>query len=174
MDRVVRWVHAGGATKAELLSRLAEARIQLNPAAHELFADGRFETSATPYLVETITCSVAALGLPRGGPSAQVLEQALAAGLSVCPLEVGPHLRLQFQEQAEGSLGHPPSRHRAPPGSITVASAALAQDGETPKGFYLRRVEGILWLRGYRCGAEHVWSPEDVFVFSRAPGGRPD
>jgi hypothetical protein len=166
---VVRDVRAGGATKAELLSRLAEARVRLNQAAHDLFADVRFETSATPYVLETIECSVADLGLPRGGTIAHIFEQAGAMGLSVCPLEVGPHLRLQLTLQAEGFLGHPASRHRAPPGSVTVASAALSDDEETPRGFYLRRIEGTLWLRGYRCDAEHGWRPEDVFVFARAP-----
>jgi hypothetical protein len=124
-------------------------------------------------MLETIECSVAELGLPRGGSFSQVLEQAIAEGLSVCPLELGPHLRLQFTDQAEGLVGYPPSRHRAPPGSVTVASAALADDEETPRGFYLRRMEGVLWLRGYRCGADHVWSPDDRFVFSRTPTPRP-
>jgi len=47
-----------------------------------------------------------------------------------------------------------------------VASAPLAQDDETPKGFYLRRIEGVLWLRGYRSWPGHIWSPQDMFVFS--------
>jgi len=174
MDRVVRVVHAGGVTKSELLARLADAQIQLNQAAHELFADVRFTTSATAYVLETIESSVAELGLPCGGTLAQVVEQASAAGLSVCPLELGPHLRLQLTDQAEGSVGFPPSRHRAPPGSITVASAALADDERTPRGFYVRRIEGVLWLRGYRSGADHVWSPEDIFLFSRTPTPRPN
>lgn len=166
---VIRHVRAGGVTKQELLARLARARVELNQSARELFTDERFTTSATPYVLETVECSVAELGLPRGGRSSNVLERARTKGLSVCPLEVGPHLRLQFTDQAEGALGHPPTEHRAPKGSITVASALLAVDADTPRGFYLRCIEGTLWLRGYRCGADHVWSPEDVFVFSRTP-----
>ena len=41
----------------------------------------------------------------------------------------------------------------------------LSDDDEVPKGFYLRRIEGVLWLRGYRAGAEHVWSPDDRLLF---------
>jgi hypothetical protein len=67
------------------------------------------------------------------------------------------------------SLGEAPAtRHRAPAGSITIASSPLDDRDETPKGFYLRRVDGTLWLRGYRSSPAHVWDPEDVFVFSRA------
>jgi len=95
----------------------------------------------------------------------QIHERAAQLGLLLCPLELGPHLRLQFLEQPEGSVGYPPSQHRAPPGSITVASPELVQDECTPKGFYLRHIEGILWLRGYRSGPEHLWSPEDRLVF---------
>jgi hypothetical protein len=48
-----------------------------------------------------------------------------------------------------------------------VASSPLDDADETPRGFYLRRVEGVPWLRGYRSGPGHVWSPEDLFVFAR-------
>jgi hypothetical protein len=34
-------------------------------------------------------------------------------------------------------------------------------------GFYLRRIRGVLWLRGYRSPAEHVWEAADRFVFRR-------
>ena len=95
------------------------------------------------------------------------MQRSAELGLSLCPLELAPHLRLQYLDQPEGYSGHPPSQHRAPPGSITVASAQLSEDDDLPKGFYLRRIEGVLWLRGYRCGAEHIWSPEDHFVFCR-------
>jgi hypothetical protein len=48
-----------------------------------------------------------------------------------------------------------------------VASRPLDESEETPKGFYLRRNDGVLWLRGYWSHAGHLWSPEDLLVFSR-------
>ena len=89
-------------------------------------------------------------------------------GLAVCPLELGPHLRLALLDQEEGALGRAQTEHRAPPGSLTVVSHPLSDDDETPKGFYLRRIEGELWLRGYRSWAGHIWQPEDVLVFASA------
>jgi hypothetical protein len=74
---------------------------------------------------------------------------------------------LQYLDQPEGSIGHPPSQHRAPPGSLTVASREFDVDENVPKGFYLRRVEGVLWLRGYCSGPDHMWSGTDRFVFCR-------
>jgi hypothetical protein len=164
---VRRLIRVGRASKPDLLSQLQRAGVRLNDAAQVLFADDRFTTSAVTSLTEIAQLPVSSLGLRTGGTIAQIVECASAMGLSPCPLELGPHFRLQYTDQPEGFLGQPPSQHCAPPGSVTVASAPLGDDEDTPKGFYLRRIEGTLWLRGYRSWAGHRWSPEDVFVFSR-------
>ena len=163
-----RRVLIGGVPKEALLSRLQRAGILLNDAARALFADTRFTTSSTSSLVEAVEVSVGTLGLPDGATYATVVERAATHGLLLCPLELGPHLRLQFTDQPEGFLGQPVTQHCAPPGSVTLASAPLTEDDETPKGFYLRRIDGDLWLRGYRSWPGHHWSPQDVFVFVRA------
>lgn len=164
---VTRTIRIGGASKADLLSHLRLAEVRLNESAEVLFADDRFTTSAVRSLIEIAELSVASLGFRDGATFDQIVQQAEAAGLSLCPLELGPHFRLQYTAQPEGSLGRPPSQHRAPPGSITVASEPLADDDGIPKGFYLRRIEGVLWLRGYRSSPDHNWSPEDFLVFAR-------
>lgn len=164
---VTRTIRVGGARKSELLSQLQRAGICLNEAAHALFADDRFTTSEVSSVIEIAELSVASLGLHNGATFARIVEQASRMGLSLCPLELAPHFRLQYTDQPEGFLGQPPSQHCAPPGSITVACTPPADDEGTPKGFYLRRIEGALWLRGYRSWPGHLWNPEDVFAFSR-------
>jgi hypothetical protein len=161
-------IRIGGASKVDLRSKLRLAGVRLNESAEVLFADGRFTTSAARSLVEVAELSVASLGFHHGATFAKILEQAAVVGLSLCPLELGPHFRLQYTVQPEGFVGRQPSQHRAPPGSVTVASAPLADDDCTPKGFYLRRIEGVLWLRGYRSSPDHNWSPEDVLAFLRS------
>lgn len=161
-------VSVGGVTAAELLVRLEEAGIRLNEYAQGLFHDSRFTTSASVSLVEVVCTTVGELGLAGGGAYAQVLELAQRQGLSVCPLELAPHLRLQWLHQPEAPIAGEPVKHRAPPGSMTVASAAPPDEQEIPWGFYLRRIEGELWLRGYCCWSGHVWSCEDRLVFMRA------
>lgn len=155
----------GGVTKGELLAELESQGVQLNEAGRTLFAHDQFTTAPTTSILTAVELAVADLGLAVGGTIGEIHQRAAQLGLSLCPLELGPHLRLQFLDQPEGSVGHPPSQHRAPPGSITVASPEPVQDESIPKGFYLRRIEGILWLRGYRSGLEHLWSPEDRLVF---------
>lgn len=184
---VSRTIRVGGMTKHELLARLQDAGVQLNEHARILFAHDGFSTSAAMSMVETVELSVADLGCAEGACMDRIEERATACGLSLCPLELAAHLRLQYVDQPEGSIGRPPSQHRAPPGSLTVAShlpgaselpsspeplrpAGVPSDSDTPRGFYLRKIEGVLWLRGYRSGPDHVWSASDRFVFCRPTG----
>ena len=163
----------GGVEKQELLQRLRARGVQLNRAADRLFEDGRFVLLGQSRLVEIAAVSVAELGFPQGATYGQLTARALESGMVECPLELGPHLRLQFLDQPEGSVGQPATRHRAPSGAITVASPALDDREDTPKGFYLRRIDGALWLRGYWSWSGHVWTPEDLLVFAVARGGAP-
>lgn len=164
---VAKTIRVGGVTKDDLLAQLHDAKVQLNESARVLFAQDKFTTSPAVSHTEIVELSVADLGCPEGASIRQIHGRAAECGLLLCPLELAPHLRLQYMDQHEGCIGHPPSKHRAPPGSLTVASRELASDDATPKGFYLRRIEGVLWLRGYRSGPDHHWSAADRFVFCR-------
>lgn len=156
-------VRVGGWSKEDLLIELERRGVRLNDAARELFSDPRFTTLAEPRDVSCVQLSVAELGHPHGATVDAWQGSAFERGLALCPLELGPHLRLQYLDQVEAT--QPASRHAAPPGSVTIASAPLSDDCEAPRGFYLRRIAGELWLRGYRSGPDHVWSPEDLLVF---------
>ena len=160
-----RSVRIGGLGRLELLTELQKSGIELNPAGLELFANDKFTTSEVNAILETVEITVDSLGFPQGTTINKICERAVQLGISLCPLELGPHLRLQYGDQPEGQLGHPPTQGRAPPGSLTIASPCISGDDDIPKGFYLRRIDGVLWLRGYRSGPEHIWSPEDHFVF---------
>jgi hypothetical protein len=161
-------VRIGEMDKPGLLHALRSAKVQMNRAAEALFEDPRFTASNRPAVVEIAALSVAGLGFGEGATHPQIVARALAAGLTECPLELGPHLRLQFRDQPEVADATPPARGMAPPGAITVASAPLDDRYETPKGFYLRHVGGVLWLRGYWSSPDDAYNPHDVFVFARA------
>jgi hypothetical protein len=161
-------IRIGGITKSALLEQLAAAQVEINSAGQQLFSDERFRTAPHPEVVRVHQVSVAGLGLERGGVMSQIMAAAAERGLSYCPLELAPHLRLLLLDQDEGAIGFPHTQHKAPPGSITVISPPLCDEDEVPKGFYLRRIEGKMWLRGYTSWAGHVWQPEDLLVFSCA------
>lgn len=143
----------GGVSKEDLLERLARNSVLLNDYARALFADERFGTSPEPRRVHVAIVTLNQLGLADGGTFKEIVQRAAAVDLSLCPLEVGPHLRLTYLDQPEGPY-------------LTIASAPLSPDGAGPTGFYLRRRKDGLWLRGYRADAEHVHARDfSAFAF---------
>ena len=154
---VTRTVTVGDLTKLELIEELQRNAISLNESAERLFASEHFTISGTRYAVTTVELTVRDLGFPQGATIAEIYARASALSLGLCPLELGPHLRLQHLDQPEGHWGQSIRQQQAPGGSITIASPTLTEDDNIPRGFYLRRIKGELWLRGYRSGPEHVW-----------------
>jgi hypothetical protein len=164
-----RRLYVGGVSKADLLKMLKATGVELNEYARVLFGKEWFTTSATGSQIETVETSVAMLGYPQGASFTQILEGAATFGLSTCPLELAPQFRLQYLDQAEGESGQASTTQGAPAGSVTVVSPP-PEDYDEPQGFYLRRINGVLWLRGYRSGPEHIWSPDDrVILVVRDP-----
>ena len=164
---IARTVQIGGETKSELLARLAQRGVELNEYARVLFASDKFITSDVRAHLRTVELQVRNLGFPQGATPSEVYASAMRLGLGLCPMELGPHLRLQFLDQPEGFVGQPVWQNRAPPGAIVIASERLSEDDEFPMGFYLRRIQGTLWLRGHVCRREHICDPEDHFVFGQ-------
>lgn len=162
---ITRIIQVGGLTRSEILEELQANAVALNESAQQLLASDLFTTSATRYSVTTVELTVREFGLPQGAAITEIYARAAALGLGLCPLELGPHFRLQYLDQSEGYWGKPVRQHRAPSGSITIASEKLTEEDDFPKGFYLRRIKGVLWLRGYYSGPEYVWEPDDHFIF---------
>ena len=156
----------GGLSKSALIAALSDNPVHLNQAAEDLFADHRFQPSSQAIEVEIAARSVADLGFDGGATYAQIVARALEVGLAECPLELAAYLRLQFLDQPEAGERPPSAEPGSPPGAITIASKPLDDSDETPKGFYLRNIDGTLWLRGYWSDAIHVWSGDDVLVFT--------
>lgn len=160
-------VRVGGMSTSELAQALGEQSVHLNQAAEALFEDRRFTPLKRQQVIQIAALSVADLGLRDGGTYGELTARALEAELFECPLELGPHLRMQFLDQPKGESRTPRRDGRAPRGSFTVTSSPLDDNAATPKGFYLTCVDGVLWLRGYWSSPDHLFSPEDVLVFSR-------
>jgi hypothetical protein len=166
-DSITNTFRIGGVGKPQLIELLTRSDVSLNDAARTLFASNLFTTLPDPILVSCVELSVLDLGFDAGATFPELQQSAESMGYILPPVELGAHLRLQYSTQPEGHLGMPATEHKAPPGSITIASPPLAEDDSFPKGFYLRRINGVLWLRGYCSGLDHVWSPEDRLVFQQ-------
>ena len=162
---ITRTIELGGYTKQQLIKRLQEYSILLNEYGEMLLTDEKFTTSETKYNLQTVELPVGNLGFREGATTAQIYQKASELGLELCPLELGAYLRLEYLDQPEGDSGNYIHKNQAPTGSITIATEVLTEDDNFPKGFYLRRINGKLWLRGYVADDLHIWKPKDHFVF---------
>ncbi|CAM3881079.1 helicase [Mesobacillus thioparans] len=160
-----RKIEVGELTKSQLIQKLQQYSILINEYGERLLADDKFKTSDTKYNLQTVELTVGNLGFPDGATTDQIFKKASELGLELCPLELGPYLRLDYLDQPEGNSGNLLQRNQAPSGSVTIASEILSKDDDFPKGFYLRRINGVLWLRGYSADHLHVWNPDDHFIF---------
>lgn len=161
---IIRKITIGGQTKSQLIQALQDSSVLLNKYGEMLLADDRLIVSSSTYSLKTVELAVSNLGLPNGATTPEILHKATELGLYICPLELGPYLRLFYLDQPEFAADTSKS-HQAPTGSVTVASEPLTEDDEFPKGFYLRKMDGKLWLRGYIADNFHIWNPDDRFIF---------
>ena len=128
---ITRTVEVGGLTKSQLMQKMQQHSILMNELGEMLFKDDYFTTSAKTFSLKTVELTVRDLGLPKGDTLTKIFERANHLGLELCPLELGPYLRLEYLDQPEGK---PSRKHQAPNGSITVASETLIDEEDFPKG----------------------------------------
>lgn len=153
----------GRTSVEDLRAELDAAGVRRNESAEHLL--GRDEVVLpAPTTLELVSVTVAALGLTHGGRLPEIFAAAVRAGLDLCPLATAPYLRLRHRERE--SKDPELRRQRPPDGALHVASAPVSTDVGTPKGFYLRTVGGVLWLRGYRCDDEYLMAPTAAYVFA--------
>lgn len=148
---IFKKITSGGIPLEQLLQRLAEAGVQHNEYARVLFNDPHF-TISEPQQINIAVVSVKELDLNNGGTSSEIFAAASRQRLALCPLELAAHFRLQYMDQPEGPY-------------LTVASVKTRDDEEYPNGFYLRRLNETLWLRGYRATSDYIWEPASAFAF---------
>ncbi len=163
-------LHVGGLTRQELLTALDAARVQRNDAADVLLNSELFDRQSVD-AIRIVRRTVGQLGFSDGATLSQIFRKAQELGISPCPAITGPYLRLVMTDQ-ESAPDAVMSNGSAPSGSITVAAVPF-DDDRFPKGFYLRVVNGVPWLRGYHATEQHVWSRDDCFAFrddSSSPG----
>ncbi|MBD7938281.1 helicase [Cytobacillus sp. Sa5YUA1] len=164
---VTKTIEIGGLSKMELIQRLQEHSISMNQYGEKLLSDDKFTTSEKKYSLEIVELAVRDFGFPDGATMPGLIKKANQLGLELCPLEIGPYLRLEYLDQPEGNSENSSKQNQAPSGSITIATEIVSDDDDFPKGFYLRRIDGVLWLRGYVADDVYVWNPDDQFIFSK-------
>lgn len=157
-------LRVGGPSRAQLAGELRQNGVALNAHAETLLASPTFDVCTPPTVLDVVALAVREVGLPDGGTLSEVYAAAQARGHGLLPVDAAPYLRLAWLTQPN-SADSVLSVGRSPQGALKVATAPISEDVEVPKGFYLRVVDGVPWLRGYRCDDEYRFAAEDAFAF---------
>lgn len=115
---------------------------------------GKTKLSRSKKTLELVVMSVKELGFPNGARYEQICEAAENFGLALCPTEVGPYLRLQYQEQPAGEW-------------FVIAMEAIKDADGGLSVFNVSRGYVELWLRAHYGHPDSFWNADDRFVFVR-------
>lgn len=153
-------------SKDKLMEKLEQSGVELNDYAYELFQSDLYKPSTITYTATVVELTLAEIGLTIGGNFGEIRSCIQSLGLLYCPLELASYIRLHKLHDKELSDRREKVLGKAPPGSITIFSEPLVNDDDFPKGFYIRTINGVPWLRGYRCSEDYVWDPGDRMIFT--------
>ncbi|MFA6238113.1 MAG: hypothetical protein WC635_12340 [Bacteriovorax sp.] len=146
-------ITVGGVPKEILIQRLIESGVQFNEYAKILFEHQDFSPESPCKNFTLIKMKPTDLGLNNPYSLEDAITLASSFGLLPCPLYLAAFLRLEYLDQAEGPY-------------LTVVSHRPEYDENYPAGFYIRKLDNTLWLRGYgafgKC--DHPSNNELIFL----------
>ncbi|MBI2439199.1 MAG: hypothetical protein HYV45_01200 [Candidatus Moranbacteria bacterium] len=143
----------GGKSAGTLQEELEAAQINIGGYAESMLKNKK-EFIATPELEEMtlIRLTVADLGFKSSATTDQIYKRAEELGLELCPSDVGPTLRLQYQNQPLGEW-------------LYIGMKQIADSDGNPGVFMLARDGGGLWLDSSWARPSSGWNPDGGFVF---------
>jgi hypothetical protein len=122
--------------------------------ASDLLAIREFTVASEELEVELAEVSNTALGFPHGASIRQTYARAKELGLDLCPSEVGPQLRLQYDDQPKGKL-------------VSIAMEPIGRYGGDQNIFYLDNDGQKLWLHGFDGRLATCRPGNEIWIFVR-------
>lgn len=156
----------GGKGKTELLKDLedrvksdnSEEKIYISDYARSMMNNPEFFTMEKPESIDLVRLKVSDLGFPGATNIQDIYMKAAELGLELCPPEVGPQLRLNYdqvfkREQPKGEW-------------FFTGMNPVSDPGGNPDVFYVDRNHGgERWLSSRWARPDDRWSPESELCF---------
>ena len=103
--------------------------------------------------LKLVVLSVADLGFPSGATRQEIYGKAQALGLEIAPAEVGPELRIQYEDQPRGEY-------------LLIGMEPMADSVGRPRVFHVNRNDdGKFWLNTDSGQAGNKWDADSQWVF---------
>ncbi len=150
--RIIRsTIEIGGKTKKELEKEMVKQKIQVNNWTKSMMKSDDFTIAKKSESVDLIRLKVRDLNLTN--PTTEnIYKKAEELGLELCPPEVGPQYRLQYNDQPTGEY-------------LYIGMKQITDSDDYPVVFKLNRDDEGLWLDSYWAQPTNEWNPERGFVF---------
>ncbi len=152
-------------TAERSLQMLKERGILTNPYAETYISHPCFPARGRGEMTAAIL-SLEELGLERGASLDELFQLIKETQFAPCPPDTGFFLRLTWTDQPQSQDSVLTGTHRSPDQAVTVLSEPLERDDSFPKGLYLRKVDGHLWLRGYVCDPAYRFPGDALFALA--------
>jgi len=144
----------GFRTTDDFRKALKGNRFNLSDWASDILGEPAFTVATEETEVDLVRVTVGELGFKKGAQRDQIYERAKELGFELCPPEVGPQLRLQYQDQPDGEW-------------IFVAMEPILASGGGPEVFLMERDGSELWLRSFWGPPGSFWGAGRQWVFCR-------
>lgn len=143
----------GGTTKEQLIQELKQQKINISDSARQMMVNKDFTTQKDKEQIKLIRLKVKDLFSDNQTHTTdEIYAKADELGLELCPPEVGPKLRLQYQDQPLGEWFY-------------VGMKQITDAVGRPSVFLLGRGDDGLWLVDGWAIPRREWNPGRSFVF---------
>lgn len=142
----------GSVTKGDLLQRLSATGNAVTEWAGDIMSKPAFTTNHQPIQIELGWSSVKNLGFTEPPTTTELFARIREVG-SLCPAEVGPHLRLTDADQPNGT-------------AYWIMMETISDSHGYPNVFSVGRLDdGGRWLGAYCARPGRRWALGSVVVF---------
>lgn len=145
-------IMAGGKTGKEYEQVLTQRGIKISRWAKDMLRSKDFVTLLRAENVNLVRLTVGGLGFTDYPTTDQLYQKAQELGLELCPPEVGPELRLKYQDQPLCELTY-------------IGMKQIADTDGDPGIFGVGRRGGGVWLFDRWAEPDDLWVLDDEFVF---------
>lgn len=150
-------------TAEQSMQMLKERGILTNRYAEKYISSLCFSARG-PEEITVVIASLEESGLERGASLDELFRRIKGTQFRPCPPDTGFFLRLAWTDQPQSQNSILSGTHSSPDQAVTVLSEMLERDDTFPKGLYLRKVDGNLWLRGYVCDSDYRFPGDALFA----------
>ena len=141
-------------TADEFRKALKDNGFNISDWANNILGRPAFTAATEEIEVDLVKVTVGELGFKKGARRDQIYDRAKELGLELCSPEVGPQLRLQYQDQPNGEW-------------VLVGMEPIVDSVGGPKLFGVARIGSGLWLSGSWGSTDYFWIADYRWVFCR-------